>query len=225
MRARLAKLLCLAALCGGIAAVPPPAGAVGPDTMKASAPLASIGRLNMAGHRFRKHCTATLVAPDLALTAQHCLRQFLSEAAAQPEDLHLLLGYDRGSWVEHRRIEAFLFPDADSASVDVAYLRLTEPSVVQPLAIRPEPPTVGENLIQVGYAADRPHIASVEPDCVVLQPLPKGAWLHSCDPEPGTSGGPLLVMEEGGYRVAAINIGRSPHGGVATNVPPPDLRQ
>ena len=62
----------------------------------------SIGRLNHAGYKRLQHCTATLVAPQVALTALHCL------VHGDVLEMHLLLGYDRGSWHEHLRPVAAL---------------------------------------------------------------------------------------------------------------------
>ncbi|WP_238474767.1 hypothetical protein [Azospirillum cavernae] len=41
--------------------------------------------------------------------------------------------------------------------------------------------------------------------------------LHDCDATRGTSGGPLLVREGGGWRVVGLGVAAGPAGGQARN--------
>src|SRR3546814_3278097 len=80
-------LLFLAGLAAAPAAEPAAAAEVGGRVVVApkTGPWKAIGRLNVAGFRIRRHCTATLFAPDLALTARHCVAGFRGEAGVAPE--------------------------------------------------------------------------------------------------------------------------------------------
>ncbi len=58
----------------------------------------SIARLNYAGHGTRYNCTATVVAASAAITSKSCI------ATVDPTSIHLVSGFDRGNWTEHRRV-------------------------------------------------------------------------------------------------------------------------
>src|SRR3954468_6884506 len=47
-------------------------------------------------------CTGVLVAPATVLTAAHCLHNPRTQAFLQAVSLHVLLGYERGSYRSHR---------------------------------------------------------------------------------------------------------------------------
>ncbi len=60
----------------------------------------AIARLNYAGFKKLGHCTAALVSKNTVLTARHCI------ANRRLSELHLVFGYEKGEWVEHRRIKS-----------------------------------------------------------------------------------------------------------------------
>ena len=68
---------------------------------------AAVGRLNIGG---QGHCTATLIAPDLALTAAHCLVNRRTGATWRAERLTFLPGYFfavnpiEGGIIHHHRL-------------------------------------------------------------------------------------------------------------------------
>ena len=136
----------LAILCGLLVALSlplPPAAALDAET------ASSIGRLNYAGFKEQQHCTAFLVAPQVAMTAAHCLD------GLEPDQVHLLLGYDRGGWQEHLRADGFWrSPDGK----DLAALCLTQPAQAVPLAVTAGEVAPGEELAVLGYGLPSVHL-------------------------------------------------------------------
>ena len=169
--------------------------------------LAAIGRLNLAGYRHRRQCTATLVTPTVALTAKHCLRAFTTPGMVKPATVHLLLGYSQGKWLEHHRVSAFVIPNLPRANADVVLLRLTTASSIRPLKISGREIATGSKVVQAGYGIDRAHVLSVDDDCRFIDQLADGRWRHDCDTTFGESGAPILTPVGESWRVVAIISG------------------
>ena len=108
-------------------------------------PWRAIGRLNVAGFRSRRHCTATLIEPDLALTAWHCLSRFVQSGTVDPTAIHFLPGYDRGQFLDHLRGKS-----CKRVGADVVLVSLDRPSTVQPLSYGPATLKPGAPLFQAG---------------------------------------------------------------------------
>lgn len=202
----LRSLLLLAALVAVAPAVPDRADArdgrvtVAPDAH----PWASIGRLNVAGYRIRRHCTATLVAPDLILTAHHCVNPIGKGDWAEPGNVHFLAGYARGAFTAHRTASGYIPLGTDSALV-----RLSAPIDLPAIPIYDGPlPARGAALAQAGYSGDKGHVLTVDPSCSFLGTRPGGRWRHNCEAVSGDSGSPLLIDRPEGLSIAAIHVGR-----------------
>ena len=169
-----------------------------------SHPWASIGRLNVAGYRTRRHCTATLVTPDTVLTARHCLRGFGNQLWADPSSVHFVAGYARGRFQAHRTGVSYV-----AIGQEATLVRLSEPVDLPALPVaeerRPEP---GTALVQAGYSGDRSHVLTVDPACRFLGLARGGHWHHDCEAISGDSGSPLLIDGPDGLAIAAIHVGR-----------------
>ena len=171
----------------------------------------SIGRLNYAGYKKRQHCTAFLVAPKIAMTAAHCIE------GLQPPDVHLLLGYDRGSWREHLRPSHFWrSPDGE----DLAALCLAQPAGAEPLTLRASTAEQNQQLSVLGYGLPGVHRVSRK-NCRVKAISPRGALVLDCPVTKGTSGGPVLTEQLSS--LLAVMSATTKRESLAISIPPLDL--
>jgi len=159
----------------------------------AEPPAEAIGRLNYAGYKASRHCTAFLVGERVAVTAAHCVRRL------QAADLHLLLGYEKGAWREHLRASGMA---RDSGGADLAALCLQAAAAAVAFPWAEGAPSPGETLVVWGYGRPRIHALSRR-DCPVLASAGRQVTLD-CAVAPGTSGAPVLRPTEAGYEVVAV---------------------
>ena len=186
-------------------------------------PWAAVARLQVPGV---SRCTAVIVAPNFAVTAAHCLTKAGLGHFVQPGSIHLLLGYDAGSFVRHIVPDAVILPAGADASglgpraADFAVLHFAGPARdVLPLDVGAVTP--GAGLYLAGFNQDRVERLGVDPGCRALgyvrgsgdQPL----LAHDCTGTRGTSGGPVLVADgHGAFRVVGIQVAaHAGTGGVA----------
>lgn len=199
-------------------AADPRPGIVGSDDRVIAAQgFEAVGRLNKSGTGF---CTATLIRPDLILTAAHCVYYSRTKRPIPPDRLHFVAGWRRGEFVAHRRgahiriAPGFVFDAPNSEArlrSDIALIELDRPisrDQVKPMPFESAAKKLRLTvpLTHVSYAKDRAHLPSIETGCIVRQEDAQ-LLLTDCDSNYGSSGAPLLVGQGASLRVVGVTVG------------------
>ncbi|NUU67878.1 serine protease [Enterobacteriaceae bacterium BIT-l23] len=205
-----------------------------PVTDPTLSPWDAIGQLETASGNL---CTATLIAPNLALTAGHCL---LSPPKASPDRAVALRFVSlKGVWryeihgIEGRAatgLGRLLKPDGDgwiippaAASKDYGLIVLRyAPSGIMPLQLfkgsRSELTAAlkeaGRKVMQSGYPEDHLDTLYMHQECLITGWAQQGVLSHQCDTLPGDSGSPLLLRRNGSWELI----------GIQSSAPAPDDR-
>lgn len=164
-------------------------------------------------------CTGTLVAPDVVLTALHCLLD-RTGAARDPASVFFAPGWAAGEAAAVLRGAEIIQarPRGLSRSLELALLRLDGPAPVAPLGLAPP---AGGPFVTLGYDRGGPPRLARHDGCRLLG-QPGGMLALDCPAVSGHSGGP--VLENGA--VVAVMVGRGtgtdPVGTYAA-LAPPDL--
>ncbi len=171
----------------------------------------AVGKLILGDRGF---CTGALIAPQLVLTAAHCLYDKTTGVQMQPGDIQFYAGWRNGRAVAYRSVSrAVTHPDyrysaldkLDRVTVDLALLELSQP-IRLPSLIPFETgatPVEGDLVGVVSYAQDRSEAPSIQETCEVLNGRPETLVL-SCSVDFGSSGAPVFAVIDGVARVVSV---------------------
>ncbi|APG45637.1 trypsin-like serine peptidase [Phaeobacter porticola] len=163
----------------------------------------AVGRLNISG---RSMCTGALVAPDLVVTAAHCVYNPETGRKVNPERIRFEAGLNGNrakaarsvtKTVVHPSYQYQKHGDTQLGS-DIAILRLDRPisrQMIQPfeLANRPARGATVEVLSYSGAQQNRPNL---EQDCYVLA-RQEHVVVMTCRVDFGASGAPVFDVVPG----------------------------
>ena len=171
----------------------------------------AVGRLNIGRSSF---CTGALVAPDLVLTAAHCLFDPLTGRMVPSSEVEFLAGWRNGRASAYRGVRrAVVHPDylysdevsSDRVRNDIALLELSQPirnTTIKPFLTAARPHK-GDRVGVVSYARDRSEAPSLQEVCQVLG-LQEGVLVTSCSVDFGSSGAPIFTFADGDAHIVSV---------------------
>ncbi len=181
------------------------------DTTEAGRAWEAVGRLDIDGLGF---CTGSLIAPNLVLTAAHCLYDKNTKQRIDPGTIEFLAGWRNGRASAYRSIRrAVVHPDyvydgdvsSERVRNDVALLELQRPirnTSVQPFSTATGP-RKGAQVGVVSYAKDRAEAPSLQEVCAVVG-TQQGMLVMSCNVDFGSSGAPVFSFDDGVPRIVSV---------------------
>ena len=184
---------------------------IGLQTADQSKGWNAVGRLDLGRHGF---CSGALIAPDLVLTAAHCLYDKNTGEKVAPKDIQFLAGLRNGRAEAYRRAAiAVTHPDyrldhasdLDRVGNDIALIQLDQ-QIRQPsiTAFATADTTgIGAEVGVVSYAQNRAEVPSLQELCHVID-ASTTVLVMSCDIDYGSSGAPVFAMQNGAAVIVSV---------------------
>ncbi|MEL6774165.1 MAG: trypsin-like peptidase domain-containing protein [Pseudomonadota bacterium] len=177
-------------------------------------PWKGVGRVNIAAQSERSMCTGTLIAPDLVVTAAHCLYSDRTGRPHKPGNVHFVAGWRRGTKVAHRKAAALTIHPSythgsdlsfEKIGADLALIRLEEAIPVEVAPAFRVSADVRRDLEMtlISYRQDRAHALTRQEGCEI-NGARDSVLVLGCDVTFGASGSPVFAEIEGEPRVIAV---------------------
>lgn len=196
------------------------------DTEYSAKVWRAVGRIDFG--RGQSYCSGTLIAPDLVLTAAHCLYRGNSDQLWAPSEIIFRAGLRDGQAEATRRIKAAAAHDgfdptenmtAQNVAHDLALLRLDKPISSFEIPsfklhtgrVEPGPVSV------VSYGRGRSNTQSRQKECQLLE-TGGSLMFFDCDSVPGTSGAPVFSHKNGRGQILSVVSGRITTGALQRTV-------
>lgn len=176
---------------------------------------AAVGRIDLGSNGF---CSGTLIAPDVVLTAAHCLYDKATGQPYPPSNLTFLAGWRDGR-AEAERVVTMILPHPDyrpdlaegseaqlnQTGHDLGLMKLAQPILLPSItpATTGSFPQGGDRVEIVSYARDRSEAASMQDACSVLGTRGRIAVLD-CPVDFGASGAPVFRDTAYGSEVVSV---------------------
>ena len=168
----------------------------------------SVGRLNF-GNGF---CTGSLIAPDLVVTAAHCLFAPRTGTQRVVDRIHFVAGYRLRKYADHEKARnVIIHPEyvhqsqikTSAIGTDLALIYLqSEIDKAKPMPLAPGL-AAGDEVLILSYGRDRPEIPSIQSPCNVVRRQGPVAILD-CDVTYGVSGAPVMRLINGKPHIVAV---------------------
>lgn len=219
----LAFVFLLSSLSGPAAAEPSRLTTL--DNANAARAWRAVGRVDMGRQGF---CSGSLVAPDLVLTAAHCLYENGTENMWPVESLVFHAGLRNGRAAVSRKIVAMVAhpgfrPNTgmsqENIENDVALLRLSTPIStfdIAPFQVLDDDPRLGPVSI-VSYGRGREDAQSRQRECNLLE-RDDDVLIFDCDVTFGSSGAPIFTYLNGRNQIMSVISGMTTHKGQKVSI-------
>ena len=178
-------------------------------------PWRSVGQLILDSG---EQCTATLIGPNVLITAAHCIHtdrgvnaaaRFVTGSGARGGPFEArVIAYQVDPRFNYRR-----FNETDEIDgLDWALLRIDQPlgdrlgfAGVQNLTGQGRQAALAANLYQAGYAWDTGNYLTGHLGCHIVDVQADNTFMHECDTTRGDSGSSFLVRNGSGYDVIGVD--------------------